>query len=315
MPAGCAFLNVAVIQMCSINCKSANLVKAKQMCTKALDESKEKLDLICFPECSAFVGTSGAESISAAETIQAEGGYISHLCGIATANCVWISVGGFPELVVASESSKSSSSRVYNTHILINTEGAVVYPVYRKIHLFNSPLANLFESKTTEAGSSLVVHDVIAKKSSWRVGLTVCYDLRFPALYEKLCERPRTQQEQGAEEEATTKMEEESSQLWGAELVLVHAAFTCHTGEVHWEVLLRARAIENQCFIVAAAQVGKHNDKRQSYGHSMVVDPWGSVVARLGSQEEGICYACLDLQRLRDVRKQMPIASHRRNEL
>lgn len=118
------------------------------------------------------------------------------------------------------------------------------------------------------------------------MGLTICYDLRFPELYRKLLEA-------------------------GAEILTVPSAFTRTTGEAHWEVLLRARAIENQCFVLAANQGGVHNESRETYGHTMIVDPWGKVLARV-ERGEGLAVADLDLQQLVRIRQDMPIVNHRR---
>jgi nitrilase len=157
---------------------------------------------------------------------------------------------------------------------------------YDKMHLFDVKVADrqaeYSESRSFEAGDQPVVVDT----SIGRLGLTICYDLRFPELY-------RTLQEAGAE------------------IFTVPSAFTRTTGEAHWEVLLRARAIENQCFVVAANQGGVHNQTRETFGHSMIVDPWGKVLDRL-TVGEGVAIADINLKQMNRIRQDMPITSHRR---
>jgi predicted amidohydrolase len=161
---------------------------------------------------------------------------------------MWLSLGGFQE-------KGPDDSHQYNTHVLIDDSGEI-RSSYRKIHLFDVDVpGNMVykESRFTTAGDTVVAVD----SPFGRLGLTVCYDLRFPELYQ--CLRFKHQ----------------------AQVLLVPSAFTKVTGEAHWEILLRARAIETQCYVIAAAQAGKHNEKRESYGDSIIIDPWGTVIARL----------------------------------
>ncbi|MEM9493476.1 MAG: carbon-nitrogen hydrolase family protein, partial [Myxococcota bacterium] len=156
--------------------------------------------------------------------------------------------------------------------------------LYRKIHLFDIDIpgrAVLRESATTAPGSSLVsVETPLA-----RIGLSVCYDLRFPELYRELTVRH------------------------GAQILVVPAAFTAYTGAAHWHTLLRSRAIENQCYVIAAGQFGRHNEKRESYGHSLVIDPWGEIVAEV-AEGEGMAVAEVDLDHLEQTRQRMPCLDH-----
>jgi predicted amidohydrolase len=167
---------------------------------------------------------------------------------------------------------------------LVDDQGSL-RAVYRKVHLFDVNIphgAQFRESATVAPGRDVVTHDL-----PWgRLGLSVCYDLRFPELYRQL---------------ATA----------GARLVAVPSAFTQHTGKDHWHVLLRARAIENQAFVLAPAQFGRHNDKRTTYGHSLIVDPWGTMLCEVGDRE-GVATAELDLDFLERVRREMPCLEHRR---
>ena len=155
---------------------------------------------------------------------------------------------------------------------------------YDKIHLFDVAVddnqSEYSESRSYEAGDEVICIDTDVAK----LGLTICYDMRFPELYRKLFNN-------------------------GAELITVPAAFTRVTGEAHWESILRARAIENQCYILAAGQGGKHSENRETWGHSMIIDPWGSILAQI-PEGEGVAIAEIDLEFVRDVRKRMPIAEH-----
>jgi deaminated glutathione amidase len=172
-----------------------------------------------------------------------------------------------------------------NTSVHVGPEGELK-AVYRKIHLFDVEVEGreYLESDTDEAGDEIVVSELA---DGTPVGLTVCYDLRFPELY-------RIQA------------------LRGARVLTVPANFTRPTGEAHWEVLLRARAIENQAFVLAAAQFGDHpHDMGDTYGHSMIVDPWGTVLDRLDAREEGYAIADLDLDRQDEVRAKLPSLANR----
>jgi deaminated glutathione amidase len=176
------------------------------------------------------------------------------------------------------------SQKVYNTSLLFDPAGALLAS-YRKIHLFDVDLANgvsLRESATREHGDSLAV----VKTAQCAMGLTVCYDLRFPELYRALARQ-------------------------GAEIIFVPSAFTAYTGQAHWEALLRARAIENQVYVVAPNQFGKSPKSFETHGHSMIVDPWGRVLAEL-ADGPGVITAEIDLDYLAKVRAELPALDHRR---
>lgn len=160
---------------------------------------------------------------------------------------------------------------------------------YRKIHLFDVQVPNgpcLRESETTVAGSSI---GRVIPTQFGNLGLGICYDLRFPEFSLLLRQQ-------------------------GMEIMTYPSAFTVPTGSAHWHCLLRARAIELQCYVIAAAQVGQHSESRSSYGHSMIVDPWGKVICEL-DHEPGLGYAHLDMDYLKKIRLAMPIESHRRLDL
>lgn len=190
---------------------------------------------------------------------------------------VYILGGGYPV--------KAGNSKVYNRAILVNPEGTSVAS-YDKIHLFDVELSeqdNYRESDIVRAGNRKAVvynADHLAK-----IGLSICYDIRFPELYRKLVDS-------------------------GAELICVPSAFTKPTGKAHWEILLRSRAIENSAYVIAPAQTGKHGRKRETYGHSMIIDPWGSILADAGT-EPGYIIAEIDHDKLQEVRTKLPSLKHR----
>ncbi|HEY0235640.1 MAG TPA: carbon-nitrogen hydrolase family protein [Afipia sp.] len=187
-------------------------------------------------------------------------------------------------LHIGSLALKASPERAANRSFLIGPDGGIVAR-YDKIHMFDIDLGNgesYRESANYQPGETAVIADL-----PWgRIGLTICYDLRFPALYRALAEA-------------------------GASFITVPAAFTKKTGEAHWHALLRARAIENGCYILAAAQGGTHENKRETFGHSLIVDPWGVIVAE-GGLEPGIVLAQIDPAKVASVRKSIPSLEHGR---
>jgi predicted amidohydrolase len=184
------------------------------------------------------------------------------------------------------ERAEGEDQRCHNTSLLFGPDGALIAS-YRKVHLFDVDIpggVRFSESQTCAPGRDLVVADTALGK----LGLSICYDLRFPELYRELLDR-------------------------GAQMLAVPSAFTLMTGKDHWHALLRARAIETQCYVLAPGQWGAHDDEglRRSYGHSVIVDPWGTVVAEC-SDGEGLCVAEIDLDKVAATRRGMPIQDHRR---
>ncbi|VDO39547.1 unnamed protein product [Haemonchus placei] len=182
----------------------------------------------------------------------------------------------------------SEPNRPWNSHIVIDSEGTTK-ALYNKLHLFDLEIpgkVRLMESEFSKSGTKMVspVDTPIG-----RLGLSICYDLRFSEL--ALWNRTK-----------------------GAEILSYPSSFTLNTGLAHWEPLLRTRAIETQCYVVAAAQTGKHNEKRISYGHSMVVDPWGAIIAQC-SERIDMCFAEIDLSYVAELRKMQPVFAHRRSDL
>ncbi|XP_023822117.1 deaminated glutathione amidase isoform X2 [Oryzias latipes] len=268
----------AICQLTATPNKEANF----SICKKLVEEAKEKGASMAFlPEGFDYIGSSREETLSLSESLAGDtiAGYIK----VARQLDVWLSLGGFHEQGPEWEREK----RIYNSHIIINNKGDIV-SVYRKSHLFDVKLPekgiSLMESDFTLPGPSLVspVQTPIGK-----VGLGICYDLRFSELSLAL-------------------------QRSGAEILTYPSAFTVATGAAHWEVLLRARAIETQCFVLAAAQVGQHHEKRASYGHSLAVDPWGEVLADCGGESPAVVLVEVDLDKVRRTRKNMPVQQHRR---
>ena len=212
-----------------------------------------------------------------AESIEGTGPIMATLRDLATKHGTWIVGGGTPETI------PDDPKHTFNTSVTIAPDGSLASR-YRKIHLFDVDIpggVTLRESDATAPGSELVVTDI----SGAPVGQTICYDMRFPELYRALVKDR------------------------GAQVLLVPAAFTSHTGAAHWHVLLRARAIEEQCWVVAAAQWGKHNEKRESYGHTMIIDPWGVIVGEL-AEGDGIVVHTLDSATVEKRRTQLPVLRH-----
>jgi predicted amidohydrolase len=179
----------------------------------------------------------------------------------------------------------AGTGKVFNTALLVGSSGQILGR-YQKLHLFDVDLpdGNTYrESDTVDPGEKLVL---VNAGGLGKIGLSVCYDLRFPELYRQLSQQ-------------------------GAEVLVVPSAFTAYTGKDHWRPLLRARAIENTCYVIAPAQVGEHYARRQSYGHAMILDPWGNILADAGDGE-GMALASINPERLAQVRKQLPVLGHRK---
>jgi len=277
-------LRVAAIQMSSTPQRETNLREAGNLLEEA---ARSGAELAALPENFSFLRGEG-EDVPDPEPPASfphgpDGPVTKWLQERARALHLWILGGTVPERF----SPGSGEERHYNTSLLLDPEGRVVAR-YRKIHLFDVCISGgpLFEeSKTIAPGTDLV----IAPTPLGPAGLTICYDLRFPELYRALA-------------------------LSGARILFVPSAFTAHTGKDHWEPLLRARAIENQCYVVAPAQVGRHSAHRASHGHAMIVDPWGIVLAQ-ASNRPAVVMADLDSDRLDEVRRALPALEHVRKDL
>jgi deaminated glutathione amidase len=262
---------LAAAQMNSGPDKGRNLDAATQLVrrAKALGAA-----LVGLPETFNWMGP---ETERAANAEPLEGPTLSWAAGLARELRITLLAGSIAEL-------GAPGGKYFNTSALFGPDGARL-AVYRKIHLFDVEVrdgARYKESETVAPGAEVVS----AQTPVGQVGLSVCYDLRFPELYRQLAAQ-------------------------GATLLTVPAAFTLATGKDHWEVLLRARAIENQAYVLAPAQVGRHSGNRQTYGNALVVDPWGLVVGR-ASDGEGLALGQMDLQLLARIRQDIPCLTHRR---
>lgn len=261
---------VAAIQMTATDDVDRNLTRTEALVRRA---AAEGATFVALPENFALMATEG---LVLARTEPIDGPIVAWGRALAHELRITLLLGSIPERA------KHDGMR-RNTSVLVGADGGIA-AVYRKIHLFDVDLGELVlrESAAVEPGTEIVV-----AHTEWaEIGLSVCYDVRFPELYRALRDR-------------------------GAEVLTVPAAFTAETGPHHWHVLLRARAIENQCFVVAPAQVGSHSERRASYGHALVVDPWGSVLADAGGDGEGLAIADLDPEVLREASRRIPCWDHR----
>jgi deaminated glutathione amidase len=263
-------MRVAAVQLNSTDDKGRNLEVAERLVREA---AADRAELVCLPEKWTVLGDSealqdGAEPLDGPSLTAARG---------------WAGELGIHLLAGSIAERAEGQDRLSNTSVLIGPQGEDV-AVYRKIHMFDVEVEGIAyrESENEDAGDEIVV----APLDDLQLGLSVCYDLRFPELYRILAVR-------------------------GARLVTVPSAFTSPTGRAHWEILLRARAIENQVFVIAPNQIGKAPPHYDSYGHSMIVDPWGEVLAE-APDEECFVAADLDLERQEQVREKLPALANRR---
>ena len=265
-------VRVALVQLCSSDDVAANLDEVRHWVGRAADQGAR---WIALPENFAFMRREGS-GFPCAQGF--EGEIVSCLVELARQHDVWILGGSFPEAIPGED-------RVYNSSVLIDPTGRRVAS-YRKLHLFDVELGGLAgsyrESDSIAAGDSVVT----AETPFGTLGMSICYDLRFPELYRQLIDR-------------------------GASWISVPSAFAPETGKDHWEVLLRARAIENQVFVLAPAQCGRHSADRSSYGRSMIIDPWGVVLAQ-GTDLPGVVAADCDLESLARIRGSIPCLDNRR---
>jgi predicted amidohydrolase len=266
-------VRVALVQLTSTDDVAANLAQASAWIEDAV---RQGASLVALPENFAFLRREGAP-IPCAQGLDGE--IVTRLRELASRLGVWILGGSFPE-------AREGDPRVHNTSVLVSPAGGIE-AVYRKIHLFDVDLAAsgggvYRESAWVAPGREVVV----ARTPEAVLGLSICYDLRFPELYRDLAAR-------------------------GAQILLVPSAFTPQTGKDHWEVLLRARAIENQAFVLAPAQCGRHSESRASHGRSLAIDPWGIVLAQAGDRPGTLVVDC-DLAELARIRASLPALEHRR---
>ena len=261
------------VAMCQVNSRDDRAANLKVAHGLLTRAADAGADVAMLPEYVDYLGRSSGQP--AGETTDGE--FASFFADAARELGIWVHAGSFHEA--------APDGRTYNTSLVFDRSGQLVAS-YRKIHLFDVEIPGrvaMRESDHFAAGSAVAALEI----EGVRFGLTICYDLRFPELYRRLA----------VDEQAT--------------VMVVPAAFMAHTGRDHWEVLLRARAIENQCYVLAAAQIGDHDPNRTCYGRSMVVDPWGTVVAQ-APDVVGITVADLDFTRLETIRTQVPSLANRR---
>lgn len=264
-------VRAAALQMTSTADVEANLAKAEALVERAAAEGAA---LVGLPENFAFLRSEGQPVPEAQEL---EGPWVKRMAALARRHRLTLLLGSLPERI-------PGERKIYNTSVLLGSDGGRLAH-YRKIHLFDIDLPgmeHLKESRAVAPGSDVVVADA----GFARLGLSICYDVRFPELYRRLS-------------------------LEGAQVLAVPSAFTQRTGRAHWELLLRARAVENLAYVFAPAQVGMHGANRRSWGHALIVSPWGDVLADAG-ESEGLAIADLDLDVQDTLRRELPALSHRR---
>lgn len=266
-------MKVSIVQLNSRDNKKDNITKALNFIE---DAANKGADLVVLPEYVDFMGAD-EEKVNHGETIP---GPTSEAFARKAKECgVFLNCGSILEV--------ADENHVYNTSLLIDRDGKII-ATYRKIHLYDADFEKRYtekESDTIKPGNKIVTADTPFGK----VGLTICYDLRFPELFRSLA-------------------------VQGAKVIFVPAAFPLYTGAHHWEILLRARAIENQCYIVAAGQIGTSPPNRVTFGNSMIIDPWGTILAK-PQEGEGIAVQDIDLEYVDQLRKSAPNFLHRKPEI
>lgn len=264
----------AAVQMTSGADLTANLNAAKAWIAQAADRGA---NLVLLPENFAFMGITERDKLAIMEP-EGRGPIQDFLSSAASRFRLWLIGGSVPLRADA-------HGKAYAACLIYGPDGEL-RGRYDKIHLFDVNLPSTSESyresDTVAAGNE----PLLLKTPLGKLGIVICYDIRFPELIRQLSEQ-------------------------GLEILLVPAAFTARTGAAHWEVLLRARAIENQCYVIAADQGGTHANGRQTYGHSMIIDPWGTVLAQL-AQDPGVCIAHLESCVLEGIRRDFPALTHRK---
>ena len=269
-----AELNIASIQMVSTPDIEVNLETASRFITEAANAGAQ---LAVLPEYFCLMGLKDTDKVRARE-IYRNGPIQERLCAIAKENNIYLIAGTIPL-------EARDPQKVLNTTLVFDPQGQNIGR-YDKIHLFGfqTETERYQESETIEAGNVPGLLNINIDGQEWVLGLSICYDLRFPELYRALGQ---------------------------VDCHVIPAAFTFTTGKDHWEILLRARAIENQCYVLASAQGGTHLNQRRTWGHSMLIDPWGEVLADL-PKGEGFISGVLCKDKLNDVRSKLPALTHRK---
>ncbi len=269
-------MKIAAVQMISGPDVAPNLDTAGRLIAEAAAAGAR---LVALPEYFPLIGATDADRLAAREA-DGHGPIQDFLADAAQRHGIWL-VGGSIPLTA------KNPSKLRNSSLVFNPQGERVRR-YDKIHLFGftKGTESYDESLTIEAGGDIAVFDYEEAGEKLRVGVAICYDLRFPELFRAM------------------------AQPDPVDLIVLPAAFTDTTGRAHWEMLLRARAVENQCYVLASAQGGRHPNGRMTHGNSMVIDPWGDILARM-DKGEGVVVGELDRQRVVDVRSSLPALRHR----
>ena len=272
--ASSAELKISSIQMVSTPDLQENLATASRLITTAAADGAQ---LAVLPEYFCLMGLKDTDKVRARESF-GNGPIQERLSQIAKENNLYLVAGTIPL-------EAKDTNKVLNTSLVFNPSGQVISR-YDKIHLFGFQTATerYQESETIEAGNEPGLLKLSINGNDWTFGLSICYDLRFPELYRALGQ---------------------------ADCHIIPAAFTYTTGKDHWEILLRARAIENQCYVLASAQGGIHQNQRHTWGNSMLIDPWGNVLANL-PEGEGFISGVLCKDKLNEVRSKLPALAHRK---
>ncbi len=275
-------LVTAAVQMQSTNDRAHNEARACALIERAVDQGAR---LVLLPEMWEHIGPAREKAAFAGPLEGRQLAALRELCARRGIHCL---AGSIAE--------RALDGRFHNTSVLLAPDGTIAAS-YRKLHLFDVDIpdgARYRESEQVAPGEAPPpVAAITVGGETFQLGLSVCYDLRFPELYRRLAEQ-------------------------GAELIAVPAAFTAYTGRAHWELLLRARAVENQAFVLAPAQVGQIgplSEQRFCWGHACIIDPWGELLADAGPAQEGLAIASLDRARLAQVRRDLPALAHRRRDL
>jgi len=276
-------VRLSAIQLCSVPDVKQNLAKIKQelnaLCADVVPDNTLKNDdehIVVLPECCLFFGGKDKQQLTLAKNTSATDSLLNALSALARQFNITLVAGTIPLLTACGE-------KLTNSCCVFSAQGQLIGR-YDKIHLFdvkvNDSENNYLESTYTQAGKSVE----LVKQQAFNIGLSVCYDIRFPALYRQL----------------TTQ---------GATIITVPSAFTRVTGKAHWQALLQARAIENQIYIIAAGQVGTHANGRETWGHSMIISPWGDILA-LKERGEGYISSHYHPEKINRVRTAMPVNEH-----
>ena len=267
-------LKLASIQMVSTAVVSENMATASRLVTAAAYDGAQ---LVVLPEYFCLMGLKDTDKVKVREVL-GSGPIQDQLAMLAKQNGIYLVAGSIPL-------EASNPNKVLNTGLVFNPDGQRVER-YDKIHLFGfqTSTERYQESETIEAGSTPGMFEITVDGQKWTFGLSICYDLRFPELYRALGQ---------------------------VDCHIIPAAFTYTTGKDHWEILLRARAIENQCYVLASAQGGIHQNQRRTWGNTMLIDPWGAILENL-PEDEGFISGVLCKDKLNEVRSKLPALAHRK---